>query len=466
MSNLNNLSPQEQACVLEVQKAPEAQRQSTFEKACNAITDKTRIALLAATLSLSSPAGAQNLPHYVIDEVSLTTLPQSAQMLKPTLANISKQQAALVKSGEIQQLYPVQVQVAEWLKTRADLEYIQTGLSRQTPATFSQLTGGQTQLNLSGDSSNYVPVMLGVHSVGKGKTPDVSWRQKWGKDNTRLNLSPEEVKAATDEATREWMRLAKKPNEWVEAQKKAVIRPEIQKEYEALFNAWLAAIPQNIQTQWLLSRLDQASKEIMEYFSTFSQNEKVTPNVAYFVGSYVLMTVPNAKVTVLQIGNVKYAFASADDIKKSPLGKSTYINQILQINDVALKQFSSQAVTEAQIQSLKEKGQKREERITQSEQRIAQNEKEIAQDRKEIDQHKKSIASLDAADKLRDEIYEAIKTLNPNDQKSVEMIQKKLGEMKKILQEMDKNTDTYKILEGMYKQSVQIAQTKIKNISS
>ncbi len=464
MSNLNNLSPQEQACVSEVQKAPEAQRQSTFEKACNAITDKTRIALLAATLSLSLPAGSQNLPHYVIDEVSLTTLPQSAQILKPTLANISKQQAALVKSWEIQQLYPVQVQVAEWLKTRADLEYIQTGLSRQTPINFSDLTG-QQKLILSGEGSNYVPVMLAVHSVGKGKTPDVSWRQKWGKDNTRLNLSPEEVKAATDDATREWMRLAKKPNEWVEAQKKAVIRPEIQKEYEALFNAWLAAIPQNIQTQWLLSRLDQASKEIMEYFAAFSQNEKVTPNVAYFVGSYVLMTVPNAKVTVLQIGNVKYAFASADDIKKSPLGKSTYINQILQINDVALKQFSSQAVTEAHSLWLAKNIKGLNKEISQSEQRIAQNEKEIAQSKERTAQHEKSIASLHAAGKLRDEIYEIIKTLNPNDQKSVEMIQKKLGEMKKILQEMDKNTDTYKILEWAYKQSVQIAKTKIKNIS-
>jgi hypothetical protein len=30
---------------------------------------------------------------------------------------------------------------------------------------------------------------------------------------------------------------------------------------------------------------------------------------------------------------------------------------------------------------------------------------------------------------------------------------------------MDKNTETYKILEWIYKQSVQIAQTKIKNIS-
>lgn len=61
MSNLNNLSPQELSCISEVQKAPEAQRQKIFEKACNAITDKTRIALLAATLSLSSPAMAQNI---------------------------------------------------------------------------------------------------------------------------------------------------------------------------------------------------------------------------------------------------------------------------------------------------------------------------------------------------------------------------------------------------------------------
>jgi len=61
MSNLNNLSPQELSCISEVQKAPEAQRQKIFEKACNAITDKTRIALLAATLSLSSPVMAQNI---------------------------------------------------------------------------------------------------------------------------------------------------------------------------------------------------------------------------------------------------------------------------------------------------------------------------------------------------------------------------------------------------------------------
>jgi aspartate/glutamate racemase len=98
MSNLNNLSPQEQACVEQVQNAPKAQRQNIFEKACNAITDKTRITLLAATLSLAPPVLAQNTPHYVIDEISLTTLPQSAQVLKPTLANISKEQANLVKS--------------------------------------------------------------------------------------------------------------------------------------------------------------------------------------------------------------------------------------------------------------------------------------------------------------------------------------------------------------------------------
>jgi hypothetical protein len=45
--------------------------------------------------------------------------------------------------------------------------------------------------------------MLSVHSVGKGKTPDVSWRQKWEKDNTRTNLSQDELKSATNEAIKE-----------------------------------------------------------------------------------------------------------------------------------------------------------------------------------------------------------------------------------------------------------------------
>jgi hypothetical protein len=152
------------------------------------------------------------------------------------------------------------------------------------------------------------------------------------------------------------------------------------------------------------------------------------------------MTVPTAKVTVLQIGKVKYAFASADDIKKSPLGKSSYLNQILQINDTALKQFSSQAIYEAKLQS-------DEKRIAQSRERTAQSRERTAQNERESTAIQQEIAALNTANKLRDEIYASIKTLNPSDQKSIESIQAKLAELKKILQNMDKNTETYKILE-------------------
>jgi len=63
MSNLNHLSPQEQACIAEVQKAPEAQRQSVFERACQIIKNQTQIATLALTLWLSQPALAQKAPE-------------------------------------------------------------------------------------------------------------------------------------------------------------------------------------------------------------------------------------------------------------------------------------------------------------------------------------------------------------------------------------------------------------------
>ncbi len=58
-----NLSSEEQTCIAEVQKVPEAQRQSTFERACSMIKDKTKIALLATTLSLATPTFAEKSPE-------------------------------------------------------------------------------------------------------------------------------------------------------------------------------------------------------------------------------------------------------------------------------------------------------------------------------------------------------------------------------------------------------------------
>ena len=49
---MTQLSPEVQVCYNEVQKTPENQRQSTFERACQKIKDKTQIALLATMLGL------------------------------------------------------------------------------------------------------------------------------------------------------------------------------------------------------------------------------------------------------------------------------------------------------------------------------------------------------------------------------------------------------------------------------
>lgn len=53
MTNLN-LSPEAQTCFEQVQKAPENQKQSTFERACQLIKDKTQIATLALMLGLAA----------------------------------------------------------------------------------------------------------------------------------------------------------------------------------------------------------------------------------------------------------------------------------------------------------------------------------------------------------------------------------------------------------------------------
>jgi len=60
MLNKNDFSPEELSCIEVVQKTPENQKQSVFEKACEKIKDKTKIAILALTLGLSQPALAWN----------------------------------------------------------------------------------------------------------------------------------------------------------------------------------------------------------------------------------------------------------------------------------------------------------------------------------------------------------------------------------------------------------------------
>ncbi|MBW7954357.1 hypothetical protein H3C61_00890 [Candidatus Gracilibacteria bacterium] len=55
----NKLSSEAQVCYNEVKQSPENQRQSTFERACQSIKDKTQIALLAAMLGL----GLSQIPN-------------------------------------------------------------------------------------------------------------------------------------------------------------------------------------------------------------------------------------------------------------------------------------------------------------------------------------------------------------------------------------------------------------------
>jgi len=85
MTNLN-FSKEELFCMEEVKKVPEAQKQSVFEKACATITNKTRIALLATTLSLTPPALAQNTPQSNPDYQAFYT------ELKTELPKLSKEQ--------------------------------------------------------------------------------------------------------------------------------------------------------------------------------------------------------------------------------------------------------------------------------------------------------------------------------------------------------------------------------------
>jgi len=55
-----NFSKEELSCIAEVQKAPEWQQKLAFEQACKNIWNKTRIALLAATLGLTNPVMAND----------------------------------------------------------------------------------------------------------------------------------------------------------------------------------------------------------------------------------------------------------------------------------------------------------------------------------------------------------------------------------------------------------------------
>lgn len=61
MSRLDNLTPQELSCIEAVESAStQAEKESVFKRACAYISSETRIALLAVTLWLASPALAQN----------------------------------------------------------------------------------------------------------------------------------------------------------------------------------------------------------------------------------------------------------------------------------------------------------------------------------------------------------------------------------------------------------------------
>lgn len=392
---------------------------------------------------LAASQGAPGKPYFVSDSASLKSLPAEAKPLLPALTQIVNAQEDMLKNQETRELAALAVKVAQGLRSKEDLEWIETGLSEQKPVPFKSLIGHE-RIYLSGEQLNYVPAMKRLYGLGTTEKADFSWKKHWLPTGQKIAYTPTELEAISQQAIRDAAKYAKKPNDWSTQEKAGTLAAEVFTFYEYLFNSAMSAIPEGVQSQGLLLAYDRAIKEILDLGMKIPKNDGktpdaasyVTPEFAFHLGIVILASQPEAKIVVVEQGALKYAQVSDQQIDRSALGTlaaqygergQQLVASLKKLNQEAGQKFVSTAVTKLRFDSAKAMTKQLQSDIAAAEARTA-----YQQDR---------LYKFNRAGTLRDEIVALIKQSDSDDRRVQALVAEKLNELIKIRDSLSDPSD-------------------------
>lgn len=301
---------QEQICVEAVNKAPEPEKKSVFEKACALVKNKTKVAALALSLWISWPALAstpapqetqkvEQSQEIVIDGLNLNELPPE---FKDNLVSIKNKFDA--KSKEEKLNIPLRIEKTSWKEWD-----IVNDMSLAPKKTFKELTWSDTfTISIVNDKQEeidtYSPTVKALYNMSDLR----SWYRIW-----------KEKRIPTDEELKDyvlkkvWYDKEAFDSLWLKYDEKEA------KEYHEWILNWIYEVPERDKWLWKIQdwiqlysewKIDAAVTDDAEkLFNEWIKNLKLNPSrEAYrrlFIDSFTLAFLKNLKVKQLDNEMIK-----------------------------------------------------------------------------------------------------------------------------------------------------------------